>query len=142
VIVNGRIAGIALVLSLCTPVFAAAQQCLHGADEGVEQNARKRAALSATRQVNTLEANRPGARGGNYFDQAEMAAWYATAPAEVRGTTSLNFDRAGEVLPGWQLTLEKTPNGYWFMIKDKTDPCGFAYISNQQGVIYTAEPIR
>jgi hypothetical protein len=29
-----------------------------------------------------------------------------------------------------------------FMIKDTTDPCGFAYISNQAGLIYNAEPIR
>jgi hypothetical protein len=28
------------------------------------------------------------------------------------------------------------------MVKDKTDPCGFAFISNATGVIYTAEPIR
>jgi hypothetical protein len=47
-----------------------------------------------------------------------------------------------EVIPGWQLTLDKTERGYWFMIKDKTDPCGFAYVSNQQGTIFTAEPIR
>ena len=32
--------------------------------------------------------------------------------------------------------------GYWFMIRDMTDTCGFAYISNQNGVIFTAEPIR
>jgi hypothetical protein len=32
--------------------------------------------------------------------------------------------------------------GYWFMIKDKLDPCGFAYISNQAGLIFRAEPIR
>jgi hypothetical protein len=28
------------------------------------------------------------------------------------------------------------------MIKDTADPCGFAFVSNQDGVIYTAEPIR
>ena len=45
-------------------------------------------------------------------------------------------------LPEWQLTVDVAPNGYWFMIKDKTDPCGFAYVSNQDGVIFAAEPIR
>ena len=35
-----------------------------------------------------------------------------------------------------------TERGYWFMIKDKIDPCGFAYVSNQVGVIFNAEPIR
>jgi hypothetical protein len=46
------------------------------------------------------------------------------------------------VIPGWQLTLDRTEGGYWFMIKGKTDPCGLAFVSNQQGVIFTAEPIR
>jgi len=27
-------------------------------------------------------------------------------------------------------------------IKDRTDPCGLAYISNNAGVIFGAEPIR
>jgi len=49
---------------------------------------------------------------------------------------------ASEIVPGWQLTLNKTENGYWFMIKDKTDPCGFTLISNQAGLIYNAEPMR
>jgi hypothetical protein len=131
-----------LVFTVAIPALAGAQQCLHGADENAQEKTRKRAALTATRQINTLQANRSGARTGIYLDQAELAAWYATAPTEVRGTASLNFDRGGEVIPGWQLTLEKTQNGYWFMIKDKADPCGFAYISNQAGVIFAAEPIR
>ena len=46
-------------------------------------------------------------------------------------------------VPAWvQLTLDVTTQGYWFMIKDKVDPCGFAYVSNQVGVILHAEPIR
>jgi hypothetical protein len=47
-----------------------------------------------------------------------------------------------DILPGWTLMLDVGFNSYWFMIKDKTDPCGFAYVSNQTGLIYTAEPIR
>lgn len=45
-------------------------------------------------------------------------------------------------MPGWTLTLDLTPQGYWFMIKDKTDPCGFAFVSNQDGLIFEAQPIR
>jgi hypothetical protein len=33
-------------------------------------------------------------------------------------------------------------DGYWFIIKDTTDPCQFALVSNQEGIIYTAHPIR
>jgi hypothetical protein len=43
---------------------------------------------------------------------------------------------------GWRLTLDVSDHGYWFMIKDTTDPCGFAYVSNELGVIFRAEPIR
>jgi hypothetical protein len=28
------------------------------------------------------------------------------------------------------------------MVKDKTDPCGFASISNQDGLTFNSEPIR
>ena len=34
--------------------------------------------------------------------------------------------------PQWKLTLDVTESGYWFMIKDTADPCGFAFISNRQ----------
>lgn len=33
-------------------------------------------------------------------------------------------------------------DGYWFMVKDKQDPCGRAYISNQKGLIFEAQPLR
>ena len=137
-----RIAALALVAVLTTPALAVAQQCLHGADESAEQKARKREALRATRQINNLQANRPEARERKFLGQAEMAAWYATNATKSGYPNPLIFDPASEVIPGWQLTLDKTADGYWFMIKDKTDPCGFAFISNQNGVIYTAEPIR
>ena len=128
-------------LAMSVPTFA--QQCLHGPDESAEQKARKREALSAARQVNTLQANRPDARNSKFLNQTEMAVYYADLTKQ-RGALNpaLIFDPASEVLPGWQLTLDKTEKGYWFMIKDKTDPCGFAYVSNHEGVILTAEPIR
>ena len=47
-----------------------------------------------------------------------------------------------EFLPPCKLTLDVTESGYWFMIKDTADPCGFPYISHQAGVIFSAEPIR
>lgn len=54
----------------------------------------------------------------------------------------LNVSPEGELLPGWQLTLDVTADGYWFIIKDKTDPCGLPFVSNQGGLIYNAEPLR
>ena len=131
-----------VLLSLFLPHAAAAQQCLHGADESADQKVRRQAALGATRQVNTLQANRPDARKGIYLDQTEIASWYAAQTTKTGAATPYNLEPGGEIVPGWQLTLNKTENGYWFMIKDKTDPCGFSLISNQAGLIYNAEPMR
>lgn len=132
---------IAVVLTLVAgPAFA--QQCLHGPDASPEQKARLTQAIGAMRNVNNMEANQPGARGNRYLRHEELA----TSPFALKQTNdafkSLNLTPGEEILPGWQLTLDVTENGYWFMIKDKTDPCGFTLISNQSGVIYTAEPLR
>jgi hypothetical protein len=119
-----------------------AQDCLHRANAAEEQQARKRAALSAARQVNTLQANGAVKKSGTYLSQLEMAEAHAEYAKQRANATALVFDRSGEIIPGWQLTFDRTERGYWFMIKDRTDPCGFAYVSNENGVIYAAEPIR
>ena len=54
---------------------------------------------------------------------------------------SLNFAPGAELAPGWVLTLDVTPAGYWFMIEDKT-ACGLRFISNQKGIIFEAAPLR
>lgn len=134
--------GFMLLVALAVPQPAAAQDCLHGANETAEQKTRRQEALRATRQINTLQANRPEAREGKFLGQEEMATWYADVVKQKAVSNPLIFDPAADVIPGWQLTLNKTEKGYWFMIRDKADPCGFAFISNQAGIIYTAEPIR
>ena len=54
----------------------------------------------------------------------------------------MSLSPGSEILPGWKLSLDVSESGYWFMVQDATDPCGFAYISNQSGLIFTAEPLR
>jgi hypothetical protein len=127
-------------IGMATP--AAVQQCLHGSRSEPEQETRKKAALSAARQVNTLQAAGSVARQGKYLTRIEMGERYAEQLKTRPAANRLVFDRSGEIIPGWQLTFDLTESGYWFMIKDTTDPCGFAFVSNQNGVIYTAEPIR
>lgn len=134
--------GLTALLAFGAADGSAAQTCLHGANETAEQKTRRQDALRATRQINTLQANRPEAREWKFLGQEEMATWYADVVKQKGIPNPLIFDPAAEVIPGWQLTLNKTEKGYWFMIKDKADPCGFAFISNQAGIIYTAEPIR
>jgi hypothetical protein len=134
-----------LILAIgCAFVFAgpvAAQQCLHGANETPEEQARRRQALSVARVVNSIQASQPGAQQKRYLQHHELSSF---VPSDSRAgwMKSVNFTPDEDVLPGWELRLEVTSEGYWFMLRDKTDPCGFAFISNTHGTIYTAEPIR
>jgi hypothetical protein len=126
------------VLGLAAPAFA--QECLHGTTETPDQAARRKEALTAARNVNNLEANQPGARTGVFLRHAELAS--SPFAAREGSVKKLSLTPGADLLPGWQLTLDVTADGYWFMVKDKTDPCGFAYISNHNGVIFNSEPIR
>ena len=69
---------------------------------------------------------------------------YGDSVRQESGLTSspIILNPAQDVLPGWELKLDTTQGGYWFMIKDKTDPCGFALVGNESGVIYTARRMR
>jgi hypothetical protein len=125
--------------------MADAQECLHGPMETAEQAARRFQALTATRAINTMQANEAGLRGGLYMRHEELAN--SAAASRMRESTNATVKRISlvpgtDILPGWQLTLDVTQQGYWFMIKDKSDPCAFAFISNQAGLIFNAEPIR
>jgi hypothetical protein len=101
-------------------------------------------ALRVTRTVNNLQANQPGARTGTFLRQVELpSSPFATGTnGQSDWFKKLNFTPGQEVIPGWVLTLDVTQDGYWFAVQDKTDPCGFRYISNSGGLIFTAEPIR
>ena len=139
-----RLTLITLALAaVAAPAFP--QECVPGAAPTPEQQARRRAGLQATRTINNLEANQPGSAIRTYLRQADLAS----SPFAARATGAsaefikrLNFTPGEEVMPGWQLTLDVTAEGYWFMLKDKTDPCGFAFVSNQSGLIFEAQPIR
>lgn len=122
-----------------------AQECLHGPTEPPEQAARRFQALTATRNINNIQANQPGAASGQYLHQQELATSpYASRMRESTNATvrRISLTPGTDILPDWELTLDVTQQGYWFMIKDKIDPCGFAFVSNQSGLIFHAEPIR
>ena len=124
---------------------AYAQECLHGPTETAEQATRRREALTATRNINNIQANQPGASQGLYLRREELAS--SPYALEMRKSTSATVKRISltpgtDILPNWELTLDVAREGYWFMIRDKIDPCGFRYVSNQVGVIFNAEPIR
>jgi hypothetical protein len=134
-----------LVASAVAPQSPAARQCLHDGSETAEQKARRLEALTATRNINNIQANRPEARDRQYLRQDQLAA--APYAQKMKNSTSevdrrISLNPIQDILPGWKLTLDPTEGGYWFMIKDTTDACGYAFISNQNGVIYTSEPLR
>lgn len=134
-----------ILLSVMAMGTGYAQQCLHGPDEAADQATRRREALTATRTINNIQANQPGAAKGLYLRHEELAG--SPFAADKRQWTSdtmkrLSLGPEAEMLPNWKLSLEVTQKGYWFMIRDMADPCGFTYLSNQAGVIFKAEPIR
>lgn len=126
---------------MAAPSYAQ-QPCLHGPDETPQQQERRKQALGATRNVNNMQANQPAARGSRYLRHEDLASSPFAQKQTSAAFKSLHLTPGDEILPGWELKLDVSDDSYWFMIKDKTDPCGFAYISNKAGVIYTAEPIR
>ena len=122
---------------------ALAQQCVQGASPTPQQMARRTDGLKATRAVNNLEANQPGSATHKYLRQVELpTSPFATGSNASEFLKMLNFTPGEELMPGWKLTLDLTSDGYWFMIKDQTDPCGFAFVSNQDGLIFEAQPIQ
>jgi hypothetical protein len=142
---------LAAVLSVAlasAPAFAQQPQlqpqaCLHDASETEAQAARRKQALGAARMVNNIQANQPGSATKTYFthDQLEVSPFYLAN--STKGTLQpMNFKPGADILPGWKLTLDTTRDGYWFIIKDATDPCGFSWVSNQDGLIYKAEHLR
>lgn len=125
--------------------LSAQNKCEPDVAPTAEQQARRRDGVRIARLVNTAEASQSGAAGKKYVRQEELATSpYVQKRREGQDAfaKSLNFKGGEEILPGWELNLDVTADGYWFMVRDKTDACGFAYISNQSGLIYTAEPIR
>ena len=132
-------------LVCCHAARADAQQCVAGAAPSPEQLARRTEGVRLARAVNNLQANQPGARERKFLKQADLptSAFMAqqSGPA-AEFLRQLDFTPGKEITPGWTLTLDVTAEGYWFMLRDKSDPCGYTLVSNQQGLIFVAQPLR
>jgi hypothetical protein len=124
---NQRSIWLLIGLALCAPNPAlklAAQQpsCLHGPSESDAQRARKRAALSVARQINTFE-NAAFQSTGMYRPLQQLSGLNNTPEA-------------------FEIHAAIEPSAYAFVVKDTIDPCGFAYFSDESGLIYTGESLR
>lgn len=97
-------------------------QCLHGQDETVAQKTRRDAALGFVRAVNTAENNEGMYKAKKYLPFEE-----------------LTLERRS--VEGFELQFTTDGKGYSFLLRDKTDPCGFTFSSNQVGIIFQGYPI-
>ena len=114
-----------LALPLLIPVsHMTAQQpsCLHGTGESDAQRARTRQALVMARHINTLE--NAAFQGNGAYRPVDQLTGVSRTP------------------DGFEVHAAIEPRSYVFAIKDITDPCGFAYFSDESGLIYSGEVIR
>lgn len=111
----------AIPATLQPAVKAQQPKCLHGANETPDQVARRRLALTWVRRINSLQTQ--------YFSQRKT---YQPLSALPDIQTPAGFAN--------QLIVHAT--GYAVSAKDKLDPCAFAYFSDQEQVIYTAQAIQ
>lgn len=111
-----------VALLLCAST-SYAQQCLHGTDETAEQKSRSRAALRLMRQINTAQATTGMEKAKKFLPLEELGVDAASAP-------------------GFTPKLTTDGKSYSVLLKDSTDPCGFALLTSEEGVIYTAMPLR
>jgi hypothetical protein len=120
------IAAASLVAISSSPLpHAVVQQppCLHGSGETQPERVRRDGALRAAQRINTAQAK----------SQSEARKYLGIdgLPPEVRA-----------VPEGFALTVVNDGRSYGIFIKDTLDQCGYAVVSDQEGVIYTASPAR
>lgn len=63
---------------------------------------------------------------------------------DVAGTRigSLVVKIDGNAAQGFTVRLDIAEHAYWFEVVDQQAACGFRFISNEQGLIFKAQPIR
>lgn len=101
---------------------AQARACLHGDDETPGERQRRVQALTFVRGVNTAQAR-----------------------AHATGKSYRRLPDLGDVPPipaGFAAHLAVEADVHAVAVKDTLDPCGFAYFSDQNGLIYTGRPLQ
>lgn len=103
--------------------FSPAQstECVPNAPLTDGQIARHRSAITVARRINTAEAQ-----------QSSTMKRYVPL-SELTGVT---------VPEGFEAQVSTDGESYTFSVKDSADPCKFAVFSDQEGLIYTATPLR
>ncbi len=110
-----------LLVTMLALGVAAGGACLHGRDETPEQAQRRQAALHAVRHVITAESM-----------GLEKAKRYVPL-SQVPGVPAAD---------GFRLSLVTDNKSYMLSARDTRDACGFAYFSDESGLVYEAQPIK
>jgi hypothetical protein len=95
--------------------------CLHGPDETAMEKRRRREAVTLARQIHTQE-QRIRASGGVFVPLPTLSV--LPSPA------------------GFDVILVTDGVTYAFAVKDTRDPCGFAYFSDHNGLIYEGKALQ
>src|SRR5262249_14278384 len=118
----GAALAIVVIVALRPPGAQKPADCLHGRSEAPAQAERRKAALRLARELNTLEAA-AHAQAQSYYTMTDLPG----VPA---------------VPGGFRAQLSTDGASYTFSVKDTLDACGFAFFSDQEGVIYSGTPIQ
>ena len=110
------------IWSFAQRIPTAQGECLHGPVEDAAQRVRRSAALRLVRAINTAEVNVAFRQTQTYRPLADLG---------------LDLTAAN----GFEASLATDGRAYSLILVDKTDPCGFAFSTNQKGVIFQGYPI-
>jgi len=127
-----RVIGLAALMALTAAACAGRSDvttvgqrpaCLHGDGETPAEADRRTDAVRWVRSLNTAEA--VGSRGGaeRYLSLEELTG-LAAEPA------------------GWSTQVTTDGETYLLAVKDTTDPCAFAYFSDQAGIIFPGAALQ
>ena len=130
---------VSLILSLATS-GAQAQECRHTGQESAAEKTRRLQALNMARVVNTVQ-ERAVTKNGRFFNETELREAISQM-GKLPSTNAAPPIARLEDLAGWEFAMDSEAKSYWFMLSDKSDPCGFTYISSHRGDILKAEPLR
>ncbi len=97
-------------------------QCLHDSDETAPNRARREAARTLARAINSAQGR--------------------TAEATRRYVPLEQLRDLPPTPDGFILRLYTDGDGYVFSLKDDRDPCGFGIFSDQKAFLYEAAPSR
>jgi hypothetical protein len=143
---HGRSISVALALSSLVLILGAQQtQTEQTAKQQSSDatHARRSVAVNTLRAINTAEYSYRTAHGGFVpweilVASKELNGGRRFAVQNEAQLANSQFSKLPEILPGWALRLNVTPDGkgYDVLLEDMTDKtCGYAAITNESGLI-------